>query len=199
MGQAERRKLLEFGASYGRRLFANRVVNWQFNLELLPVALESDPIGVIVQHQTSPANKTFIDTNAGPPINCTPETYAYKYAVQGVTYSGTTTFYCHGREWTIGQAMSPVGFEWNFRPTHRLQPFLIGHGGYMYSTHPIPISPAGSFNFTFDFGAGLELWRTHRQSVRAECRYHHISNDNTASGNPGIDNALFQVTYAFGR
>jgi len=35
--------------------------------------------------------------------------------------------------------------------------------------------------------------------VRAEYRYHHISNHETASQNPGIDNELFQVTYAFGR
>jgi opacity protein-like surface antigen len=69
----------------------------------------------------------------------------------------------------------------------------------MYSTRPIPINGAGSFNFTFDLGAGIELYRSKTRSVRAEYRYHHISNDNTANENPGIDNGLIQVTYAFGR
>jgi opacity protein-like surface antigen len=95
--------------------------------------------------------------------------------------------------------MSPVGFQWNFLPRRKLQPFIIGHGGSMYSTRPIPIQEAGSFNFTFDLGAGFELYRSKTHSVRAEYRYHHISNHNTANQNPGIDNGLFQVTYSFGR
>ncbi len=69
----------------------------------------------------------------------------------------------------------------------------------MYSTQPIPTQSAGSFNFTFDLGAGLEVYRSARTSIRAEYRYHHISNHNTATQNPGIDNGLFQVSYTFGR
>ena len=80
-----------------------------------------------------------------------------------------------------------------------MQPFFIGHGGYMYSTTPIPIAQAGSFNFTFDLGAGVELYRSKTRSVRAEYRYHHISNHDTALENPGIDNGLFQLTDSFGR
>ena len=45
MGDAENRKLLDFGVGYGRKLFLNHIVNWQYNGELLPVALESDPVG----------------------------------------------------------------------------------------------------------------------------------------------------------
>jgi hypothetical protein len=61
------------------------------------------------------------------------------------------------------------------------------------------VDNAGSFNFTFDFEAGLELYRTRGKSIRAEYRYHHISNNNTAPNNPGIDSGLFQFTYCFGR
>ena len=117
----------------------------------------------------------------------------------GVTYSGTETFSCSGRRWTIGEAMSPIGMQWNFQPRRKTQLFLTGHGGYMYSTKPIPVLNAGSFNFTFDFGAGFELYRSRTKSIRAEYRYHHISNHGTAQENPGIDSGLIQVTYAFGR
>ena len=43
LGDAENRRLLDIGVAYGRKLFLNRIVNWQYNGELLPVALESDP------------------------------------------------------------------------------------------------------------------------------------------------------------
>jgi hypothetical protein len=199
MGTAERRKLVDVGVSYGRRLFLNHTVDWQYNAELLPVALESDPLGRLVIRQTSPIVSTSV-LPIGPPVTCAPVTSSYRETLpNGIVIAGTETVSCHGRQWTIGEAMSPVGFQWNFRPSHPWQPFLIGHGGYMYSTRPIPITGAGSFNFTFDFGAGVELFRAGHQSVRAEYRYHHISNHDTATYNPGIDNGVVQITYAFGR
>lgn len=199
MGTAEKRKLVNVGVSYGRRLFLNHTVDWQYNAELLPVALESDPLGRLVIRQTSPINLTSVLTTE-PPVTCAPETTRYNETLpNGIVLAGSETVYCHGREWTIGEGISPVGFQWNFRPSHPWQPFLIGHGGYMYSTRPIPIAVAGSFNFTFDIGAGVELFRSGRQSVRAEYRYHHISNHDTATYNPGIDNGVVQITCAFGR
>jgi opacity protein-like surface antigen len=200
LGAAANRKLLEFGAGYNRRLYLNRIVNWQYSGELLPVALESDPLAIETIHQTAP---TVINTtyNLGAQtVNCTPSTNSYNFTTAtGVTYIGTETFACSGRRWTIGEAMSPVGFQWNFLTHRKMQPFFIGHGGTMYSTQPIPLPEAGSFNFTFDLGAGVELYRNKTRSIRAEYRYHHISNHDTAMENPGIDNGLFQVSYAFGR
>jgi opacity protein-like surface antigen len=200
LGDAENRRLLQFGASYSRRLILNHVVNWQYNGELLPVVLESDPLGILTDNQTKPATATERE-NLGPIVSCAPFTAPYSFtdSVTGITYSGSTSVSCQGRRWVVGEAMSPVGLQWNFRPQRKLQPFLIGHGGYMYSSHEIPVDGAGSFNFTFDVGAGFELYRTRSKSVRAEFRYHHISNDNTAQLNPGIDNGMFQVTYCFGR
>src|SRR6201999_1051503 len=39
LGSVENRKLLNFGASYSRRLAQGHLVNWQYNVELMPVAL----------------------------------------------------------------------------------------------------------------------------------------------------------------
>jgi opacity protein-like surface antigen len=199
LGTAERRKLMNIGASYNRRLFLDDIVSWQYNAELMPVALEGDPLSRFVNQQTSPTVAT-ITTDGGPMASCAVQKRAYTFTTQmGVTYSGTAISYCHGRQWTVGEAMSPIGSQWNFRPRHVLQPFVLGHVGYMYSTHAIPVEFAGSFNFTFDVGAGLELYQSKHQSIRAEYRYHHISNHNTANDNPGIDSGLLQLTYAFGR
>ena len=199
LGDAENRMLLQIGASYNRRLMLNRRVNWQYSGELLPVALESDPTGVFVQHQTAPTPATF-SYDAGPLVSCAPDSESYSYVdpATGVTYSGTTSISCNGRRWVVGEAMSPVGMQWNFMPMRKIQLLVDGHGGYMYSSQAIPIDNAGSFNFTFDIGAGFEVFRSKTKSIRAEYRYHHISNHGTADLNPGIDNGLFQVTYAFG-
>ena len=198
-GLAERRKLLNIGGSYNRRILLSGKVSWQYSAELLPVALESDPLSKLVLKQVTPTVATFI-SNSGPLVTCAPQTFPFSVTGEnGTTYSGTQTTFCSGRQWTIGEAMSPVGMQWNFRPRHALQPILDWHAGTMYSTQPIPINFAGSFNFTVDAGAGVEFYRTRNQSIRAEYRYHHISNADSAAQNPGIDSGLFQVTYAFGR
>ena len=199
MGQTEDRKLLSFGATYSRRLFQNEIVNWQYQAEILPIALESDP----VEHEVI----TYTLPEPGPPLASD-----FEPATACHSGSGTTTFsppdgtvYSYNyvitcsRRWTMGEGMSPVGFAWNFLPRRKLQPVFLAHGGYMFSTKPIPVDEAGSFNFTFDFGAGLELYRTRTRSIRLDYRFHHISNHDTANQNPGIDNGLFTLTYSFGR
>ncbi len=204
MGYAGGRKLLDIGAGYSRRLFVNHVVNWQYSGEILPVALENDLLGQQVDHQTQPTVMTFPAHSIGQVISCAVITTPYNYTIPNpsgsgsTTYSGTLVQSCAGHQWNIGEAISPIGFQWNFLPRLKMQPFFIGHGGYMYSTKPIPVIYAGSFNFTFDVGAGVELYRSKTQSVRAEYRFHHISNHGTAQYNPGIDNGLFQITYSFG-
>lgn len=197
IGLAERRQLVNIGVSYSRRLTWNRFVNWQYDGELLPVALESDPLTLSVNQQTSPTSGTYVDGGEAPMVTCAPFVNNYSYPGNGTTYSGTDVFTCSGRQWTMGEAISPAGMKWNFLPLRKTQPFLDGHGGYMYSTRPIPVDGAGSFNFTFDFGAGVEFYRAQARSIRVEYRYHHISNKDTALANPGIDNGLLQVTYCF--
>ncbi len=199
LGYAQKRKLVNLGISYSRRLLLDRVVDWQYDGEFLPVALESDPLTAYVNQQTSPTPITFTGRLPYSPVTCSPQSQTYSVTFNGVTYSGTQTEYCSGRQWTIGEAISPVGLEWNFLPRRKIQPLVAGHGGYMYSTHPIPVGGAGSFNFIFDIDAGFEMFRTKTRSFRAEYRYHHISNDNTANQNPGIDSGLLQVSYCFGR
>lgn len=195
LGDAEQRKILNIGASYSRRLLMNHVVNWQYDGEILPIALESDPIDVDAVTMTSgnpPVTVMF--TTSGPTY------YACQPSSGTITGSGGTLSYVDTctRRWTYGGGASPIGFQWNFLPRRKFQPLLESHGGFMESTQEIPINYAGTFNFTFDFGAGFEWYRTHSRSLRVEYRYHHISDKYTTIENPGIDNGLFQVSYVFG-
>jgi len=199
LGEAENRKLVSLGFSYSRRLTINHTVSWQYDAEIVPLALESDPLSVVVENQTKPSKQTY-SYDSGPIAHCSPFTTPYSEIdpVTGITFSGTITTVCHGRRWVVGEAISPAGLRWNFLPEHKMQFFLDAHGGYMYSTKPIPMDDAGSFNFTFDWGAGVEFYRHRNRSLRLEYRYHHISNNNSAPLNPGIDNGLIQAAYCFG-
>jgi opacity protein-like surface antigen len=198
LGVAENRKLLNIGLLYNRRLLFNRYVNWQYSGELIPVALDSDPLQV--------TTSTFVYTN--PPLTVTetlstPTTASCQSSSGSGSIPGGGPSYTYvatcSRRWSVGEAFSPIGFQWNFWTRRRIQPFIVGHGGYMYSSQTIPVAQSGNFNFTFDFGVGAEFYRTPTKSVRAEYRYHHISNDWTAQQNPGIDSGLFQVAFTFGR
>lgn len=196
LGDSANRKILNLGVSYSRRLMVRRNVIWQYEAELMPVALESDPVQ-IVNYTVAWDNPPSTASGSDPVISSGPcQASSGTVTIPGVetdTYAGT----CR-RRWTIGEAMTPFGLRWNYRPRSRLQPFLDGHGGLMYSTQPIPVLDAGSFNFLFDVGAGFEWYRSKTHSIRIEYRYHHISNDDTATSNPGIDNGLLQFTWAFG-
>jgi hypothetical protein len=198
IGNAENRKLLDFGGTYSRRVLLNRFVDGQYMVELRPILLESDP----VFHETinvisPPPQQTFTENLMYAPA-CKPFSASSSSVFQGVLYSDTETVACN-RRWTFGEGFSPFGFKWNFRPRHRIQPVFTTLAGYMFSTQPIPISSAGSFNFTFEFGAGFEFYRSGTRSIRAEYRFHHLSNAHSAASNPGVDSGLLQVTYAFGR
>jgi len=199
LGQAQNRKLLDFGGFYSRRLLLNHVIDWQYMLELRPIMLESDPLThetLVVNQPPPPTTFTFI--NAFPQA-CHPLSETISGVSNGVPYSETVTVTCGQRQWTFGEGFSPIGFKLNFLPRRRLQPVFTGLGGYMFATKPIPVADAGSWNFTFQFGIGVEYYRSPTHSLRLEYRLHHISNDNTATENPGIDSQLFQLTYAFGR
>ncbi len=78
MGDAENRKLLDFGVSYSRKLFLNRNVNWQYSGELLPVALESDPRRLTLS--TTKLRQRYIPLpsyDTAPSISCATVTTPY--------------------------------------------------------------------------------------------------------------------------
>jgi hypothetical protein len=198
LGLAQNRKLLDIGGSYSRRVLLNHIVDGQYMLELDPVMLESDPVLQETLKITSPPPvQTFTNTSVDSQA-CHPFSQTFTDVTEGVTYSETISITCGQRHWTFGEGFSPLGFKWNFLPRRRIQPVVTVLGGYMFSTRRIPVSDASSANFTLSIGAGFEFYRSATRSIRAEYRYHHISNAGTAHENPGIDNQLIQVSYVFG-
>jgi hypothetical protein len=99
------------------------------------------------------------------------------------------------RDHTYGAGLSPIGLKLNFRRSHLLQPFANGSGGFLYFSKQVPVSGASQFNFTFDFGGGVDLVRDARRGISVGYKYQHISNGYTSPINPGVDVQMIQVGY----
>jgi hypothetical protein len=98
------------------------------------------------------------------------------------------------RKRTYGSGLSPVGFQSDFFPSKRVQPFLSTDGGFIYFTDRV-LSPQGSqFMYTVDFGTGINIFRKERQAVSIGYRYQHLSNANISQHNPGMDANTFYVS-----
>jgi hypothetical protein len=92
-----------------------------------------------------------------------------------------------------GSGVSPVGFETDFLPAKRIEPFLSTNGGFVYYDQRV-LSPEGSqWMYTIDFGCGLHIFRKARQDWSLGYRYQHLSNANISEHNPGTDANTFYV------
>ncbi len=198
LGRALNRKIGAIGIQYQRRLIHKRLLDFSYMAEFRPVILESDPTETITTTFTTPSPPIVDEGPAYAVVVCHPGTYS----ISGSGYSAVEVFTC-GRREVYAQGLSPVGFRMNGMTRHKLQPTFSFMGGYMFSPQAVPTNAggvlSGSFNFTFEFGAGLELYRSARRSMRLEYQVQHFSNGYTAAANPGVDSGFIKLTYAFGR
>jgi hypothetical protein len=98
-----------------------------------------------------------------------------------------------------GFAVMPVGFFAQFARHLRVHPVAELNGGIIASTEPIPepgVNATG-LNFFFDIGGGVRWELGSHSAVTAGYRFLHISNANTTSFNPGLDNNVFYASYSF--
>jgi hypothetical protein len=103
------------------------------------------------------------------------------------------------REHTYGAGLSPIGLKLNFRRMQTLQPFASGTAGFLYFSKDVPVTGAARFNFTFDFGGGIDLVRESRRAITVGYKYQHISNGDRSPINPGVDVQLIYVGYSIRR
>lgn len=100
------------------------------------------------------------------------------------------------RRRTLGGGLTPAGFEMDFYPKSRIQPFISEHSGLDYFTQRV-LSPEGSqLLFTTDLGLGLNFFTRKRQDVTIGYRYQHLSNANISNRNPGTDANTFYVGFS---
>ncbi len=116
-------------------------------------------------------------------------TYPDTEVTGGVARSVRPTRYAWGA--------SPLGVQFNFRPRKKVQPFFDWTGGMLVYSKLTPNVIGTKFNFTFDFGGGIEISTGEKRAVTVGYKYFHISNADRGISNPGFDNNLFYVGYRF--
>jgi hypothetical protein len=95
-----------------------------------------------------------------------------------------------------GGGISPVGFQWDWTPRKRVQPFFSENSGILYMNQRV-FSPEGSqLLFSTDLGLGINFFPTLRQAVTVGYRYQHMSNANISERNPGTDANTFYVGFS---
>jgi len=97
------------------------------------------------------------------------------------------------RDRTYGAGLSPIGLKLNFRRRQMVQPFASGSAGFLYFSKDVPQPGAAQFNFTYDFGGGVQIVNNSRRAITIGYKYQHISNGDRSPINPGID---VQMIYA---
>jgi Lipid A 3-O-deacylase (PagL) len=98
-----------------------------------------------------------------------------------------------------GFAAAPLGFTLDLFRTRRVHPFVETIEGIIASREPIPENQlnATGLNFLFDLGGGIRWSASRRRAVILGYRFLHISNADTTSFNPGVDNNVFYLGYSF--
>jgi opacity protein-like surface antigen len=200
LGDSPDRKFSGLGIQYERRLLANRAFVWRYTAEFRPLVLESDPTATLTVSIIAPPPAITVIEPTAAALQCIAgqRTFSGTDPFTGIHYSETILTSC-GRRWTYAQGLAPAGTRINLLPHRRLQPTASFLAGYLLSAKKIPLDSAGSFNFTFEFGAGLEYYQSQSRSLRIEYQIQHFSNAYTADTNPGVDNGLFKLTYSFSR
>ena len=92
-----------------------------------------------------------------------------------------------------GFGLAPLGLKFYFLQTRRLKFFANTSGGFLTFLNEVPVENARKFNFTFDFGLGMQITTGSRWALTLGYKLHHLSNAETAHSNPGLDSSVFYL------
>ncbi len=209
LGASENRKLLGVGASYSRRLRGNSIYSLRYQLDVVPLMLLRNPRLSTTMTVTGTGNSpVYIPSETAQYTELTPKQcnsgsgsgnyYAVENDQPVVIATYTYTSVCSD-PWTYGGGISPLGEEVNFLPHHNLRPFAVANAGFVAFAGTVPSTNATQFNFSFEFGGGLEWNVRSARDWSLDFRYHHISNAGRGKENPGVDNGTLRLAYGFGR
>jgi hypothetical protein len=94
-----------------------------------------------------------------------------------------------------GAGANPFGLQANLGGKN-VQPFVNGTLGFLYFHDQVPIVGSSQFNYTITIGFGAQVYLHRRNSITFGWKYHHLSNDDQAHLNPGMDSGVFYVGWS---
>ena len=189
IGTAEQRRTFTAGIEYTRRLWEWNSARFDYAGEFSPLFRESDPTLVAGETMLAgsnviiPISPTRVVEVSHAPIGCSCVS----------TCNPIYPVYGHD-ETTFAVAVSPVGARVILARRHRLQPTFETGLGVVLSGRDLPVDNAASINYEFSFGPGVQVFASRSAAVRLEYVFRHISNANSGTLNPGIDQGVFRLT-----
>ena len=202
LGQSFNRRLAGLSLTWSRRVGRLNGIAYTWEIETRPVVLLQDPVDsdtITISLPNTPTRPFIIPIQ---PVQGTCSDFSTSdmltiiSPVTGLPETGTLTEArtCSTR-WSYAGGLSPVGQRLNFFPRHALQPYLLANAGFLVFTHDEPVDDSSKFNFTFTFGAGLQLFRQSGAAWSVDYRVQHLSNKKIGDNNPGVDSQVFRISY----
>jgi uncharacterized repeat protein (TIGR01451 family) len=96
----------------------------------------------------------------------------------------------------FGGGLSPIGLQLYFRPHSRIKPFVNTSGGFILFKDQVPRLNGARFNFTYDVGGGVQVFRDANRAFTLGYKYQRISNGGLALNNSGFGGNVFSVGYS---
>jgi hypothetical protein len=211
LGESENRRLIAVGMDYSRRLGGHSIYSWRYQIEIVPLELLQNPKMSLTDTYTLNENGLSMGlTGSGFQTSSFQQRDCRSASGSGTLYApgnngqpipiGTysVTSVC-SNPWTYGFGVSPLGQKVNLLPHGRIQPYIATNAGFVAFAGTVPSSHATMFNFSFEFGGGVEWSARPGHSWSLDYRCHHISNAGRGVENPGVDNGTLRVAYSFWR
>lgn len=93
---------------------------------------------------------------------------------------------------SVGTGITPFGVKMLLDPHGAVRLYGSAGAGFLVFSRDVPVDSTRRFNFTFEYGVGLEVPYAKDRAVAIGYKFHHISNAHTARVNPGLDaNVLY--------
>jgi hypothetical protein len=169
----------EFGALWGMSVMSGHIWGYAGDVKYMPIDLRYSY--ELYRHHQSWTMRYAPEMTALAMLD---------WPTPNTTTSGTLF---NQRKRVYGCGLSPVGFQADFLPLHRVQPFFSTDGGFIYFSDRV-LSPQGSrFMYTIDYGTGVNIFHHKNQAITLGYRYQHLSNANISQHNPGTDANTFYI------
>jgi hypothetical protein len=123
-------------------------------------------------------------------------THTPTYTTRQVVFPGGGTTQLKeqtGNEPVYGAGGMPFGFKLLIGSSSNVRLFGATSVGGLWFTRDVPIPDGRRFNFSFEYGGGIEFGRRTQRTIILGYKFHHLSNANSAAVNPGLDSGVIYV------
>ena len=104
-----------------------------------------------------------------------------------------------GSKPVYGAGATPFGFKIRLGSSPKARLFAATSVGALWFTRNMPIPNAAKFNYSLEYGAGIELGALSKRVMILGYKFHHLSNANKAAVNPGLDSDVIYVGVSHAR